>query len=63
MIHFGLKIFLTFHPLLMVMFFFNSPLFIIQMAILARWQPFLVQGQDDKHQEWFQYKDGNWNKI
>ncbi len=63
MIHFGLKILLTFHPLLMVVLFLNSPLFIIQMAILARWQPFLVQGQDDKHQEWFQYKDVNWNRI
>jgi hypothetical protein len=48
---------------LMVVLFLNSPLFIIQMAILARWQPFLVQGQDDKHQEWFQYKDVNWNRI
>jgi len=63
MIHFGLKMLLTFHPLLMVMFFLNSPFFIIQMAILARWQPFLVQGQDNTHQEWFQYRDVNWNRI
>jgi len=62
-IHFGLKMLLTFHLLLMVMFSLNSPLLIIQMAILARWQPFLVQGQDDKHQEWFQYTDVNWNII
>jgi hypothetical protein len=54
---------LAFHPLLMVMFSLNSPLLIIQMAILARWHPFLVQGQDDKYQEWFQYRDGNWNII
>jgi hypothetical protein len=55
--------FLTFHPLLMVMSSLNSPLLIIQMAILVRWHPFLVQGQDDKHQEWFQYRDVNWNII
>jgi hypothetical protein len=33
------------------------------MAILAKWQPFLVQDEDDKHKEWFQYRDVNWNKI
>ncbi len=44
MIHFGLKMFLTFRPLLMVMFSLNSPLLIIQMVVMARWHPFLVQG-------------------
>ncbi len=62
MIHFGLKMLLAFHPLLMVMFSLNSPLLIIQMAILARWHPFLDQGQNNKYQEWFRYMNVNWNR-
>jgi hypothetical protein len=53
---------LAFHPLLMVMFSLNSPLLIIQMAILARWHPFLDQGQNNKYQEWFRYMNVNWNR-